>query len=110
MQPTQVLQRSIRRLKLTTKQTNKGYYKGTGSGAMGRHTSRGKYIVEYHKVRTYVCPDLTGFDVSFSIVLAVNGSLINVPAHAIRHETTRPKRDQDDLPGQGRPAQRQIVS
>jgi len=36
--------------------TNKGYYKGTGSGSMGRHTKHGGYIIEWEKVRTYVVP------------------------------------------------------
>lgn len=37
---------------------------GTGSGAMGRHTKRGGYIIDWNKVRTYVVPDLEGFTVS----------------------------------------------
>lgn len=64
MQPTPVLQRALRRLRLTTKQAGKDYYKGHGTGAMGRHTKHGGYIVDRAKVRTYVCPDLTGFRVS----------------------------------------------
>ncbi|ORX82492.1 hypothetical protein K493DRAFT_361433 [Basidiobolus meristosporus CBS 931.73] len=32
---------------------------GKGSGAMGRHTKHGGYIIDYNKVRTYVVPDLT---------------------------------------------------
>ncbi|KAF2239243.1 hypothetical protein EV356DRAFT_528518 [Viridothelium virens] len=59
--PTAPLYRRLRRLALTTKQAGKGYYKGTGSGSMGRHTKHGGYIVEYEKVRTYVVPDLDGF-------------------------------------------------
>ncbi|KAL8863283.1 MAG: hypothetical protein Q9178_000658 [Gyalolechia marmorata] len=62
MQPTAPLLRRLRRLALTTKQVNGGYYKGTGSGAMGRHTKHGGYIVDYKKVRTYVVPkDLKDF-------------------------------------------------
>ncbi|KAL0638950.1 60S ribosomal protein L27, mitochondrial [Maublancomyces gigas] len=61
MQPTTVLQRSIRRLALTTKQVNGGYYKGTRSGSMGRHTKHGGYIIDWKKVRTYVVPDLEEF-------------------------------------------------
>lgn len=56
MKPTAALFGRLRRLPLTTKQTNKGFYKGTGTGAMGRHTKRGGYIIEWHKVRTYVVP------------------------------------------------------
>jgi large subunit ribosomal protein L41 len=54
----------IRRLRLTTKQVNGGYYKGTGSGSMGSHTKYGTYKIDWNKVRTYVVPDMTGFDVS----------------------------------------------
>jgi len=67
MQPTNVLHRAIRRLQLTTKQVNGGYYKGTRSGAMGRHTKHGQYIIDWDKVRTYVVPDLTGFQVCSSL-------------------------------------------
>lgn len=56
----------LRRLRLTTKDVNKGYYKGTGTGSMGRHTKHGGYIIDWNKVRTYVCPPLEGFKVSCS--------------------------------------------
>ncbi|KAK1755735.1 mitochondrial ribosomal protein L27-domain-containing protein [Echria macrotheca] len=62
MQPTRILQgMRYRKLRLTTKDVNKGYYKGTGSGSMGRHTKHGGYVIEWDKVRTYVCPPLEGF-------------------------------------------------
>ncbi|KAI9825394.1 MAG: hypothetical protein M1832_001124 [Thelocarpon impressellum] len=54
--PTPILFRRLRRLALTTKQVNGGYYKGTGSGSMGRHTKHGGYIIDWNKVRTYVVP------------------------------------------------------
>lgn len=54
-----------RRSKLTTKQGNKDFYKGTGSANMGQHTKHGRYIIDYHKVRTYVVPaELATTDVS----------------------------------------------
>ncbi|KAF2812263.1 uncharacterized protein BDZ99DRAFT_382883 [Mytilinidion resinicola] len=56
MQPTPILQRALRRLQLTTKQAGKDYYKGNRVGSHGRHTKHGKYIIEWQKVRTYVCP------------------------------------------------------
>ena len=56
MRPTQALLGPLRRRALTTKRAGKGYYKGTGSGSMGRHTKHGGYIVELAKVRTYVVP------------------------------------------------------
>ena len=49
--------RSVRRLPLITKQVKNGFYKGTGSGAMGRHTKHGGYVIDVKKVRTYVVPE-----------------------------------------------------
>ncbi|CAL3966456.1 hypothetical protein PZA11_003107 [Diplocarpon coronariae] len=57
MKPTQILGKKLARLALTTKQTNKGYYKGTGTGSMGSHTKYGGYIIDWTKVRTYVVPE-----------------------------------------------------
>jgi len=59
-----------RKLRLTTKDMNKGFYKGTGSGSMGRHTKHGGYIIEWKKVRTYVVPELEGFKVRFPISIS----------------------------------------
>ncbi|KAI0553126.1 mitochondrial ribosomal protein L27-domain-containing protein [Xylaria curta] len=56
MQPTQVLLKHWRKLPLTTKDIKKGFYKGTRTGSMGRHTKHGGYIIEWNKVRTYVVP------------------------------------------------------
>lgn len=67
MHPTRALLKppaGIRRLPLTTKNAPHDYYKGNRTGAMGRHTMYGGYIIEWHKVRTYVCPDLRDFNVS----------------------------------------------
>ncbi|KAK4454075.1 mitochondrial ribosomal protein L27-domain-containing protein [Podospora aff. communis PSN243] len=62
MQPTRILQgMRYRKLRLTTKDVNKGYYKGVGTGSMGRHTKYGTYVIEWEKVRTYVVPPLEGF-------------------------------------------------
>ncbi|KAK7931460.1 hypothetical protein PG985_002172 [Apiospora marii] len=56
--PRQVFQvaRRFRKLPLTTKDINKGFYKGTGTGSMGSHTKFGGYIIDWQKVRTYVVP------------------------------------------------------
>ncbi|KAI1380170.1 mitochondrial ribosomal protein L27-domain-containing protein [Hypoxylon crocopeplum] len=62
MQPTQALQKAFRKLPLTTKDINKGFYKGTRTGSMGRHTKFGGYVIDWDKVRTYVVPaDLDSF-------------------------------------------------
>ena len=57
MKPTAALYSRVRRLPLTTKQVSNGFYKGTGTGAMGRHTKHGGYVIEWRKVRTYVVPE-----------------------------------------------------
>jgi large subunit ribosomal protein L41 len=66
MKATSPLWKKISRLALNTKQTNKGFYKGTGTGSTGRHTQHGGYIIEWEKVRTYVVPkDLKDFKVRY---------------------------------------------
>ena len=57
MKATAALYARVRRVPLTTKQVSNGFYKGTGTGAMGRHTKHGGYLIQWHKVRTYVVPD-----------------------------------------------------
>lgn len=63
MQPTSALlslarqpKRAFRKLPLTTKDMNKGFYKGTRTGSMGAHTKFGGYKIDWAKVRTYVVP------------------------------------------------------
>lgn len=52
------------RLRLTTKQVNGGYYKGTRSGSMGYFAKNGSYVIDWKKVRTYAVPeDLEQFKV-----------------------------------------------
>ena len=45
----------FRRLPLTSKQGHH-FYKGNRVGALGRHTNRGRYEIDYSRVRTYVVP------------------------------------------------------
>jgi large subunit ribosomal protein L41 len=54
--PTQALCKRFRKLRLTTKDINKGFYKGNRTGNMGRHDKWGGFKVDYNKVRTYVVP------------------------------------------------------
>ncbi|KAJ5477452.1 hypothetical protein N7539_007596 [Penicillium diatomitis] len=55
----------LARLRLTTKQVNGGYYKGTRTGSMGHFDSKGNYVIDWTKVRTYVVPEgLDTFKVS----------------------------------------------
>lgn len=61
MKPSQPL---MARLRLTTKQVNRGYYKGNRTGSMGFFLKTGTYIIEPGKLRTYVVPEnLDGFKV-----------------------------------------------
>ncbi|ORZ07672.1 mitochondrial ribosomal protein L27-domain-containing protein [Absidia repens] len=57
------ISRGAKRIQLTAKQGHH-FYKGTGSGAMGRHTKNGGYKVDWNKVRTFVVPDLEGFSLA----------------------------------------------
>lgn len=54
--PTQALGKKFRKLRLTTKDINKGFYKGNRTGNMGKHDKWGGFSVDYEKVRTYVVP------------------------------------------------------
>lgn len=64
MRPTAPLRvGAYRHLKLTTKDVNKGFYKGNRTGSMGRHTKYGDYVIEWNKVRTYAVPNLKDFKV-----------------------------------------------
>ncbi|KAF9876259.1 hypothetical protein CkaCkLH20_06202 [Colletotrichum karsti] len=57
MRPSPVLQvLKFRHVRLTTKDVNKGFYKGNRTGPTGKHTKYGGYIIQFHKVRTYVVP------------------------------------------------------
>ncbi|KAK3054136.1 60S ribosomal protein L27, mitochondrial [Extremus antarcticus] len=64
MHPTPPLFRALRRLPLTTKQGPHNYYKGNRTGSMGQHTKYGGYVIDYRKVRTFVCPDLGDFNLT----------------------------------------------
>lgn len=102
MQPTQALQRSVKRLTLTTKQTGKGFYKGTRTGAMGTHTRYGTYKIDWKKVRTYVVPSLEGFEVNSRIpqLSDCDGTIADAStAHPIRHEACHAAHRQRKLPG-----------
>ncbi len=64
MRASDILLRPYRKFRLTVKDVNKGFYKGTRTGSMGRHTKRGGYVLEYAKIRTYMVPlGMEGFNV-----------------------------------------------
>ncbi|KAK9457615.1 mitochondrial ribosomal protein L27-domain-containing protein [Dipodascopsis uninucleata] len=56
MLPARNRVRYTKRVPLGSKNGNKDYYKGTGSAGNGWHTKRGRYIIDFQKVRTYVVP------------------------------------------------------
>ncbi|KAI1259480.1 hypothetical protein F5Y18DRAFT_298490 [Xylariaceae sp. FL1019] len=89
MQPTSALQKAFRKFRLTTKDIKKGFYKGTGSGSMGRHTKHGGYVIEFQKVRTYVVP--SGLD---SFKVCTPRSFMSSFAHYSTMNGPRNKEDQ----------------
>lgn len=85
MQPSPVLQRAIKRLALTTKQGPHNFYKGNRTGAMGSHTKYGGYRLDWKKVRTYICPDLSDFNVSpVAVSFPIPSHHHPPPAHVLR--------------------------
>jgi large subunit ribosomal protein L41 len=54
--PTPSLQKSLRRLPLSTKQAGKEYYKGNRVGSMGVIDKYGNFKADWSKIRTYVYP------------------------------------------------------
>lgn len=86
MKPSQILCRRVRYFKLTTKQASHDYYKGNRTGSMGTHTKHGGYIIDYKKVRSYVCPDLKGFDVCNQLPM-MEGWLATDKGSSSRHSS-----------------------
>ena len=58
MKPSSVL---CARLRFTTKEVGRGFYRGTRTGSVGAHTEYGGYVVDWRKVRNFNVPDLIGF-------------------------------------------------
>lgn len=70
MQPTASLRvLGYRHLRLTTKDVNKGFYKGNRTGSMGSHTRYGGYRIDWAKVRTFAVPERL-FEADFKVRLA----------------------------------------
>lgn len=49
-------------LQLSSKQGNRTFYKGKGCAPTGRHTSKGRYIIQESKLPQYIVPDLKNFE------------------------------------------------
>ena len=63
MKPTQVLlDRTKARIRFTTKQVGKGFYRGNRVGSLGAHTPYGGYLIDYRKVPHFVVPNLANHD------------------------------------------------
>jgi hypothetical protein len=78
------------RLRLTTKHTRGGYYKGNRSGSMGSFVQpSSKYEVDWNKARTYVVPteSMETFKVRSSNQIVLWSQLTRCEAHALCHET-----------------------
>ncbi|KIX97654.1 uncharacterized protein Z520_06432 [Fonsecaea multimorphosa CBS 102226] len=49
------------RLRFTTKQVAKGFYRGNRAGAMGAHTEYGRYVIDWRKTAHYNMPEIKDF-------------------------------------------------
>jgi Mitochondrial ribosomal protein L27 len=88
------------RVRFTTKEVGRGFYRGTQTGAMGAHTEYGGYVIDYRKVRNYNVPDMTDFKV-FLLPKASRSIANHLPqAHTFRHQRNGAN-DQTGDPGRG---------
>lgn len=51
------------RIRFTTKDVGRGFYRGNKTGSMGAHTQYGGYIIDWRKARNFNVPDLKDFPV-----------------------------------------------
>lgn len=52
------------RLRFTTKQVGRGFYRGNRTGSVGAHTEYGGYLVDWRKTKRFNMPDIQDFNVS----------------------------------------------
>ncbi|KAJ9614232.1 60S ribosomal protein L27, mitochondrial [Cladophialophora chaetospira] len=52
------------RMRFTTKQVGRGFYRGNRTGSMGAHTEYGKYMIDWRKTKYFNVPDLKDFALS----------------------------------------------
>ncbi|ETI19531.1 hypothetical protein G647_09365 [Cladophialophora carrionii CBS 160.54] len=52
------------RLRFTTKQVGRGFYRGNRTGSMGAHTEYGKYMIDWRKTTHFNVPDTKDFSLS----------------------------------------------
>ena len=62
---------AAKRQPLTTKRASGDYYKGKRGTKEGRHTRKGKYIIDRRKQLELVIPDLTDFKVIMTMIMNI---------------------------------------
>lgn len=73
---------AAKRQPLTTKRASGDYYKGKRGTKEGRHTRKGKYIIDRRKQLELVIPDLTDFKVIMILIMIMIITLLSPKAHA----------------------------
>lgn len=85
MRPTTpLLSRLKTRIRFSTKQVAKGFYRGSNVGSLGAHTQHGDYLIDWRKTRHYVVPDLRDTQVGFPYLYPSHHSSRAVPLHDLR--------------------------
>lgn len=74
-----------KRQPLNAKWAKKGYVKGKGCRATGRHTRKGKYIIEKSRLFEIVVPDLTDFKLKPYVAKTVYKHKYPLPKTALEH-------------------------
>ncbi|KAI8617677.1 hypothetical protein BC830DRAFT_1112388 [Chytriomyces sp. MP71] len=81
---------------LSPKLGNKNFYKGRGSGAMGRWTQKGNYLLEPFRFRQYMIPELAGCQLTPYVNPNVSKSAAQF-THSVR-DYFKPENLPEDLP------------
>ena len=95
------------KLPLSSKRSNRRFYKGKGSTTEGRHTRKGGYIIDPDKILTLSVPDLTGCEVSAALPRPSTGAAAGfVFSTCIRSSSTRCTRSEPRLRARALPSRR----
>ncbi|KAI1612810.1 hypothetical protein EDD37DRAFT_320395 [Exophiala viscosa] len=57
------------RLRFTTKEVGRGFYRGNRTGSKGAHTGFGGYVIDWRKTSHYNVPDMEGFSLTPFVTL-----------------------------------------
>lgn len=79
-----------KRQPLNAKWAKKGYVKGKRCRPTGRHTRKGKYIIEKKRLFEIVIPDLTGFKLKPYVAKNVRKEKYGLPAASLEHVGAEP--------------------